>query len=329
MRRVPRLSLLLCLATALACSGDMGDDGRDGDAGARGADGLEGAQGPSGTEGTVGADGLSCTVEDNGDGTKTVSCEDGTTAVVSDGSDGMDGDAGVEGEDGQPCSPEVDPTSKIITLLCPGSDPVVLNDSDEDGVADGNDQCPGFDDAVDADSNGVPDDCDRVYLYASAPTQGGFATRSGADSVCVNGLPRTLRCDSALAVVSFPGDSIAMLPSSYDLPFAASIRGPTGIRIGDNWADVLDNSIVASLNDAEVFDAAIEWQNYYWTGSTPSGGIDNTNNCVNWTSASASNFGFVGASFVTTGDWLDNNRIFGCNSTLPVMCACWLSQPTN
>ena len=35
-----------------------------------------------------GADGTACTVADNGDGTKTISCEDGTSVVVSDGADG-------------------------------------------------------------------------------------------------------------------------------------------------------------------------------------------------------------------------------------------------
>jgi len=38
-----------------------------------------------GLDGEAGVDGSSCTVVDNGDGTKTISCEDGSSAVVSDG----------------------------------------------------------------------------------------------------------------------------------------------------------------------------------------------------------------------------------------------------
>lgn len=44
--------------------------------------------------GVPGADGVGCTVEDNGDGTKTVSCTDGTSAVVGDGKEGAAGAAG-------------------------------------------------------------------------------------------------------------------------------------------------------------------------------------------------------------------------------------------
>lgn len=33
-------------------------------------------------------------------------------------------------------------------------------DSDEDGVTDDEDECPGFDDSIDADADGIPDGCD-------------------------------------------------------------------------------------------------------------------------------------------------------------------------
>ncbi|WP_372683445.1 choice-of-anchor U domain-containing protein, partial [Desulfosarcina sp.] len=35
-----------------------------------------------------------------------------------------------------------------------------MTDTDGDGVADANDQCPGYDDATDLDADGVPDGCD-------------------------------------------------------------------------------------------------------------------------------------------------------------------------
>eukprot|EP00483_Globobulimina_turgida_P003860 UN03868 len=41
---------------------------------------------------------------------------------------------------------------------CPGSDDGI--DSDNDGVPDGCDICPGGDDTVDKDGNGIPDACD-------------------------------------------------------------------------------------------------------------------------------------------------------------------------
>jgi hypothetical protein len=39
-------------------------------------------------------------------------------------------------------------------------EPFVFNDTDGDGVGDGFDVCPGFDDAIDGDLDGVPFGCD-------------------------------------------------------------------------------------------------------------------------------------------------------------------------
>lgn len=63
----------------------------DGQEGATGPAGEAGEQGVPGMNGADGQDGTDCSVADNGDGTKTISCTDGTTAVVADGEDGMDG----------------------------------------------------------------------------------------------------------------------------------------------------------------------------------------------------------------------------------------------
>ena len=49
------------------------------------------ANGKAGGDGQNGADGSSCSVEDNGDGTSTISCTDDTSVVVSNGTDGTDG----------------------------------------------------------------------------------------------------------------------------------------------------------------------------------------------------------------------------------------------
>lgn len=55
-----------------------------------------------------GEDGSSCSVEDNGDGTKTIACEDGTTVTVSDGMSGSDGAPGRDGQDGDDGAPGED-----------------------------------------------------------------------------------------------------------------------------------------------------------------------------------------------------------------------------
>ena len=53
--------------------------------GSTGANGADGENGTNGTNGTNGADGSSCSVIENANGSKTILCEDGTTATVNDG----------------------------------------------------------------------------------------------------------------------------------------------------------------------------------------------------------------------------------------------------
>ena len=69
-------------------AGPQGEQGPQGDVGPAGPMGPQGPQGPQGEEGPSGADGKdgsSCSVTDNNDGTKTLSCEDGTSVTISDG----------------------------------------------------------------------------------------------------------------------------------------------------------------------------------------------------------------------------------------------------
>ncbi|HEY3356950.1 MAG TPA: OmcA/MtrC family decaheme c-type cytochrome [Polyangia bacterium] len=111
------LALLLALPALPACEGPAG---KNGNPGAPGVTGVTGVTGPSGTAGgsctvTANSDGTktitcddgttvtvkdgqagsSCTVTDNGDGTKTISCDDGTTVTVANGATGPTGNPGV------------------------------------------------------------------------------------------------------------------------------------------------------------------------------------------------------------------------------------------
>jgi hypothetical protein len=51
-----------------------------------------------------GLDGDSCSVVDDGDGSRTFFCEDRTEVTVADGADGDEGSAGTDGQDGTPCT---------------------------------------------------------------------------------------------------------------------------------------------------------------------------------------------------------------------------------
>jgi len=62
---------------------------------------------------------------------------------------------------------------------------VLTPDSDGDGVYDDVDQCPGFDDNLDSNSNGVPDDCETalVFSYTGGPQT--FTVPSGVTQVFI------------------------------------------------------------------------------------------------------------------------------------------------
>ena len=76
--------------------------------------------------------------------------------VVAGGGGDADGDGVPDSDD---TCPGFDDTVDVDDDGIPdGCDPLV--DSDGDGVADSDDVCPGFDDTVDTDDDGIPDGCD-------------------------------------------------------------------------------------------------------------------------------------------------------------------------
>lgn len=123
--RVVRFAGALLALVSWLAGGCSGDDGKDGASCTVTVD--EEAQTTTvtcsdGTEAVIpnGHDGASCTVEDNGDGTKTITCDDGTTVTVEDGTPGEDG------TDPEPCTVE-DNGDGTKTVTC-GEDSIVVSD---------------------------------------------------------------------------------------------------------------------------------------------------------------------------------------------------------
>ncbi|MFO0588088.1 MAG: hypothetical protein U0441_11135 [Polyangiaceae bacterium] len=119
--------------------------------GCSGADGKDGADGQNGKDGK---DGASCTVADNGDGTKTVTCPGSDPVTIANGADGADGtscsvtdnmdgtktitctdNTTVTVSDAAPCTTSDDGKGNI-TIDCPGSDPVTVKDGTSCSVVD-------------------------------------------------------------------------------------------------------------------------------------------------------------------------------------------------
>jgi hypothetical protein len=111
----------------------------DGEKGEPGSNGTDGVEGTSGSDGKDGENGDSCTVTDNGDGTKTITCEDGTSVIVSDGTDGEDGDSCTvtDNGDGTKTITCEDGTSAIVSDGTDGENGET-GESGSDGVCAGN-----------------------------------------------------------------------------------------------------------------------------------------------------------------------------------------------
>lgn len=81
--------------------------------------------------GPAGQNGAPCTVTDNGNGSATISCPDGTQVVVSSGAPGADGTAGTPGANGvngTSCSVAQNPDAGTKTITCSDGTTVTLTD---------------------------------------------------------------------------------------------------------------------------------------------------------------------------------------------------------
>jgi len=120
---------IVLLATFGACKGSDGTNGTNGTSCTvtDNGDGTVTISCDDGTNVTVtdGTDGSSCTVTDNGDGTKTIACDDGTTVVVGDG------------QDGQSCT-VTDNGNGTKTISCEDGTTVVVSNGDPGDPATGN-----------------------------------------------------------------------------------------------------------------------------------------------------------------------------------------------
>ena len=111
--------------------------------------------------------------------------------AIGDACDSCDGDNALIN---QPCDSPVDADAcksgvyecSTGSLLC--TDDNALDDEDGDGVCNAVDRCPGFDDNVDVDGDGVPDDCDNCRTHANADQND--CDNDGIGDVCAiaNGL---------------------------------------------------------------------------------------------------------------------------------------------
>jgi hypothetical protein len=163
-----------------------------------------------------------------------------------------------------------------------------------------------------------------VYLFSTGTLyNGNLGGRSGADAKCKSRHDASyshLGCENVRAFISVSGgDSISGMPGNHLVPDNMVIYGPTGKRIGMNWADLLDGNIERTMADADVESS---WN--YWTGASSNGGATSVN-CSSWTNQDGFlNFGQGGDQTQTRSTWLENAFMVNCNmADRTLLCVCW------
>jgi hypothetical protein len=162
-----------------------------------------------------------------------------------------------------------------------------------------------------------------IYMFSIDPstTTGNISGRTGADNLCQAKYASdysSLGCTEVRGFISIDAsDRIADMPMNYGVPDNVPILGPGGTPIANDWADLLDGTILTTMQGAGVLSAL-----GYWTGSNADGTFYASpyNNCTNFTSTSGS--GRTGSATATDGTWLSSSTS-ACVNIGPILCIGW------
>ena len=170
-----------------------------------------------------------------------------------------------------------------------------------------------------------------AYSDGGTPTntQNGTAVtdRDTLDELCSTAAVRLdLSCPNnrIRAFISLADDDeIRDMPTNYSYSTDVAIKGPDGTTtIADNWTDLLDGSIDATLFDAGVLEdlqGVAGFLDYFWTYSDSSGALNSAenSNCVTGTR------GEVARGNSTSETWLDGGFASPCadiNNNVACLC---------
>lgn len=141
-------------------------------------------------------------------------------------------------------------------------------------------------------------------------TGGGATGREGADNLCKNATNKPAGFSNYRAFISVDAnDEIRDMPANYGVPINTPIKGTTGgTTIANDWADLLDGTILTSLSSAGVASAS------YWRSGSLADGSIGTGTCSGWTSSSITESAEEGLPSATNGTWLDDGSPFACDN---------------
>lgn len=170
------------------------------------------SSGGTGAPGVAGRDGSSCSIRDQGNGRKAIVCEDGTTALLSDGADGADGATGDDGRDGSSCS--VVSTAMGAEIRCTDGTSATILDGQNglDGV-DGQDGLDGLDGRDGVDAPEDSTSGSRLTTYSLTGSDGSsYSTETFYDTAI----------DSPCTISLHAEGTLRCLPTTYQATLTGS-----------------------------------------------------------------------------------------------------------
>jgi hypothetical protein len=132
-----------------------------------------------------------------------------------------------------------------------------------------------------------------------------------------------LTCNQVHAFINVTAsDEIRDMPSNYAVPTNAPIQSASATTIANDWADLLDGSIIVSIQAAGV-----TADNFFWSGEDGSSGgagaVSATNTCSGWASSAGNPAeGALGYAPHTASTWLNGGGMY-CDNAYPILCVCY------
>ena len=175
-------------------------------------------------------------------------------------------------------------------------------------------------------TNGTPGVETRTVFLATnsgAKYNGNLGGQSGADTKCNTEAAAAGLLGTYKAWISITADATHD-PDSLFTGIGGSYTYllPSGTKVADNWADLIDGSLDSALN--ENASGTSQASGNVWTNVTTAGARDgttnNTHGCVTWGSALNTRSGNVGTAGNTDNTWTDTGGFATCNTTAYLYC---------
>lgn len=155
-----------------------------------------------------------------------------------------------------------------------------------------------------------------LVLYDSgSTTTGNLVDRTSANAFCASSLPSGF--SNYVAFIGFSAvDNISNMPSNYGISTSVPIQSKSNVVIANNWADLLDGSILTTLASAGVV------SNYWWSGVEADGtSVDGvTSDCNNWTDSTNVVSGYYGDYQFADVRWIKGAAGGACDQLLAILC---------